>query len=46
MTLMQTHANLWTLQDHPGCGAAEWSSAQKVSVVAAAGFDGVTGKPG
>lgn len=46
MTNLRSYANLWTLGDHPGPGAMEWSLAQKVSAVAVAGFDGVMGEPG
>ena len=46
MTTLRTYANLWTLWDHPGCGAAEWSLPQKVAAIAQAGFDGVMGEPG
>lgn len=46
MTTLRTYANLWTLWDHPGAGAAEWSQAEKVAAVAQAGFDGIMGEPG
>jgi len=44
MTTLRTYANLWTLWDHPGPGVAEWSLAEKVTAIAAAGFDGVMGE--
>jgi hypothetical protein len=43
---LRTFANLWTLWDHPGSGAAEWSLAQKIAAVAVVGFDGVMGDAG
>jgi hypothetical protein len=46
MPPLRTFANLWTLWDHPGAGPAEWTLAEKVAAVAAAGFDGVMGEPG
>lgn len=46
MTTLRTYANLWTLWDHPGQGAAEWSLPQKIAAVKQAGFDGVMGEPG
>jgi sugar phosphate isomerase/epimerase len=46
MPILRTFANLWTLSDHPEAGANEWTPAQKVAAVAAAGFDGVMGDPG
>lgn len=46
MPSLRTFANLWTLWDHPGAGADEWTLAEKVAAVAAAGFDGVMGDPG
>jgi hypothetical protein len=46
MTRLNTYANLWTLQDHPGSGPAEWSPARKVAAIADAGFDGVMGELG
>lgn len=46
MTKLRTFANLWTLWDHPGTGAAEWPLPRKVAAVAEAGFDGVMGETG
>jgi hypothetical protein len=46
MTALKTYINLWTLWEHPGSGAAEWSLAQKVAAIAQAGFDGVMGDVG
>ena len=46
MTTLKTFTNLWTLWDHPGSGAAEWTLPQKVGAVAEAGFDGVMGEAG
>jgi sugar phosphate isomerase/epimerase len=46
MPRLRTFANLWTLWDHPGAGPDEWTLAEKVAAVAAAGFDGVMGDPG
>lgn len=46
MATLRTYANLWTLWDHPGGGAEEWSLVQKVAAIADAHFDGVMGEPG
>ena len=46
MPALRTFANLWTLWDHPGAGAAEWPLPRKVAAVAEAGYDGVMGEAG
>jgi hypothetical protein len=43
---LRTFANLWTLWDHPGAGAAEWPLPRKIAAVAEARFDGVMGETG
>jgi hypothetical protein len=45
MPILRTFANLWTLWDHPTAGPNEWTLAQKIAAIQAAGFDGVMGDP-
>lgn len=42
MPTLKLYANLWTMLDHPRRGR-EWSLERKITEIAAAGFEGVTG---
>lgn len=46
MATLRTFINLWTLWDHPQPGTSEWPLAQKITAIAATGFQGVMGEAG